>query len=165
MWDLWLQHVRSSTLTRDWTQAPCIWECRVVATGPPRKSLSLVLMAFSKGFHFHSNKTHSEWWGETYVQIHSNWVISHGPAVEVSKRAKLLSCVQLFVTPWTIAHQAPLSMEFSRPEYWSGLPFPSPGDPADPEIEPGSPVLQADSLLSEKTDFDIKTLSMQYVLL
>ena len=49
--------------------------------------------------------------------------------------------------------------------YWSGLPFPSPGDPPDPAIEPGSPVLQADSLLSEKTDFDIKTLSMQYVLL
>ena len=38
-----------------------------------------------------------------------------------------LSCVQLFATPWTVAHQAPLSMEFSRQEYWSGLPFPSPG--------------------------------------
>ena len=69
------------------------------------------------------------------------------------------------MTPWTVTSKTPLSMEFSRPEYWSGLPFPSPGDPADPEIEPGSPVLQADSLLSEKTDFDIKTLSMQYVLL
>ena len=44
---------------------------------------------------------------------------------------------------------APPSMEFSRPEYWSGLPFPSPGDPPDPGIEPGSPALQADSLLSE----------------
>jgi len=40
------------------------------------------------------------------------------------------------VTPWTVAHQAPLSMEFSRQEYWSGLPFPSPGDLTDPEIEP-----------------------------
>ena len=56
-------------------------------------------------------------------------------------------------------------MEFSRPEYWSGLPFLSPGDLPDPAIEPGSPVLQADSLLSEKTDFGIKILSMQYVLL
>ena len=48
--------------------------------------------------------------------------------------------------PWTIAHQVPLSMGFSRQESWSGLPFPSPGDCSDPEIEPGSPVLQADSL-------------------
>ena len=51
------------------------------------------------------------------------------------------------VTPWTIVHQAPLSMEFSRQEYWSGLPFPSPGDLPDPGIEPRSSVLQADSLL------------------
>ena len=49
-------------------------------------------------------------------------------------------------TLWTVAHQAPLSMEFSRQEYWSGLPFPSPGDLPDPGIEPGSPALQADSL-------------------
>ena len=48
-----------------------------------------------------------------------------------------------------VAHQAPLSMEFSRQEYWSGLPFPTPGDLPDPGIEPGSPALQADSLLSE----------------
>ena len=48
-----------------------------------------------------------------------------------------------------VAHQAPLSMEFSRQEYWSGLPFPSPGDLPDPGIEPGSLALQADSLLSE----------------
>ena len=50
---------------------------------------------------------------------------------------------------WTIAHQAPLSMEFSRQEFWSELSFPPPGDLPDPGIEPGSPVLQADSLLSE----------------
>ena len=52
-------------------------------------------------------------------------------------------------TPWTAAHQAPLSMEFSRQEYWSGLPFPSPGDFPNTGIKPGSPALQADSLLSE----------------
>ena len=62
---------------------------------------------------------------------------------------KSLSCVQLFSTPWTVAHQAPPSMEFSRQEYWSGLPFPSPGDLPDPGIEPGAPALQADALLSE----------------
>ena len=50
-----------------------------------------------------------------------------------------LSCIQLFETPWT--HQAPLSMGFSRQEYWSGLPFPPPGDFPDPGIEPVSPAL------------------------
>ena len=54
-----------------------------------------------------------------------------------------------FATPWTVAHQAPLSMEFSRQEYWNGLLFPTPGDLPDPGIEPASPALQADSLLSE----------------
>ena len=51
--------------------------------------------------------------------------------------------------PWTVAHQAPLSMEFSRQEYWSGLPFPSPGDLPEPGIEPESPALEADALPSE----------------
>ena len=50
----------------------------------------------------------------------------------------VLSCVQLFVTLWTVAHQPPLFMEFSRQEYWSGLPFPSPGDLPDPGIKPTS---------------------------
>ena len=54
---------------------------------------------------------------------------------------KSLSRVRLFATPWTVAHQAPLSMRFSRQEYWSGLPFPSPGDLPDPGTEPGSPAL------------------------
>ena len=53
------------------------------------------------------------------------------------------------VTPWTVACQAPLSMGFSRQEYWSGLPFPSPGDLPNPGIEPGSPALQADALTAE----------------
>ena len=60
-----------------------------------------------------------------------------------------VSRIQLFATPRTVARQAPLSMGFSREEYWSGLPFPSPGDLPDPGIKPRSPVLQADSLLSE----------------
>ena len=52
----------------------------------------------------------------------------------------MLSCARLFVIPWTVAHQALLSMEFPRQEYWRGLPFPSPQDLPDPEIEPESPV-------------------------
>ena len=50
----------------------------------------------------------------------------------------MLSCVQLFATPWTVAHQVPLSMEFSRQEYWNGLPIPSLGDLPNTEIEPAS---------------------------
>ena len=72
---------------------------------------------------------------------------------------KSLSRVRLFAIPWTVAHQAPLSMEFSRQEYWSELPFPSPRDLPDPGIEPRSPALQADALPSEppgKLEFFVK---------
>ena len=64
-------------------------------------------------------------------------------------KMKLLSRVRLFVTPWTVAYQASPSMEFSRQEDWSGLPFPSPADLPDPGIKPRSPALQADALPSE----------------
>ena len=64
-------------------------------------------------------------------------------------KVKSLSRIQLFAIPWTVAYQAPSPMEFSRQEYWSGLPFPSPGHLPDPGIEPGSPALQTDSLPSE----------------
>ena len=72
----------------------------------------------------------------------------------------MVSCfshVQFFGTAWTVALQAPLLMEFSRQEYWSGLPFP-PGDLPDPGIEHVSPALKADSLLSEppgKPKYDV----------
>ena len=62
---------------------------------------------------------------------------------------KPLSHVWLFETSWAVAHQAPLSMEFSRQEHWTALPFPSPEDLPDPGIKPGSPALQADFLPSE----------------
>ena len=62
--------------------------------------------------------------------------------------AKSLSCVQL-CNPWTVARQAPLSMAFSRQEYWSGFPCPPPGDLPSPRIEPRGPTLQVDSLPSE----------------
>ena len=61
-------------------------------------------------------------------------------------KVKSLSRVQLFATPWTIAYQAPQFKEFSRQEYWSGMPFLSPGDLPNPGIEPGSPVLWGDAL-------------------
>ena len=68
--------------------------------------------------------------------VHIQWNICGGLVAK--------SCPTL-ATPWTVACQAPLSMRFSRQEYWTGLPFPSPGDLPDPGIEPRSPALQADS--------------------
>ena len=63
------------------------------------------------------------------------------------REVKSLSCVQLFATPWAVAYQATPFTGFSRQEYWSGLPFPSPGDLLNPGIEHRSPALQAGSLL------------------
>ena len=68
---------------------------------------------------------------------------------ESESEVKLLSCVQLFAIPRIVAYQAPLFMGLSRQEYWSELPFPSPGDLPDPGIKPRSPALQADSLPTE----------------
>ena len=68
------------------------------------------------------------------------------------REVRLLSRVLLFPIPWTAAYQAPPAMEFSRQEYWNGLLFPSPGDLPDPGIEPRSPTLQADALISQPPD-------------
>ena len=78
--------------------------------------------------HFDYNRIgHLNFWTETVTHLKCDCVC-----------VCMLSHVWLFTTPWTVACQAPLSMEFSRQEYWSGLPFPSPGDLPDPEIEPAS---------------------------
>ena len=74
----------------------------------------------------------------TLIQLDNTW-----------ETVKSLSRVRLFVTPRTVAYHAPPSMGYSRQEYWSGLPFPSPGDLPDPGIEPRSPAFQADTLPSE----------------
>ena len=91
-------------------------------------------------------------------------------AVSVSQRelcssiltVKLLSHVQLFATPWTVACQVPPAMGLSRQECWSGLPFPSPGDLPGPGIEPGSPALQTDALPSEPPGKPILTVGPQF---
>ena len=78
------------------------------------------------------------------------WVaISFSNAWKWKVKVKSLSHVWLFTTPWTAAFQAPLSMGFSRQQYWSGLPLPAPGDLPNPGIEPRSPALQTDALPSE----------------
>ena len=76
------------------------------------------------------------------LKVHSTWCTGESES-EVAK-----SCPTV-VTPWTVAHQAPLSMGFPRQEYWSGLPFLPPQDLPDPRIKPGFSALQADSLLTE----------------
>ena len=77
---------------------------------------------------------------------------------------KSLSRVQLFATPWDVTCQAPLSMGFSRQEYWSGLPFPSPGDLPDPGMEPGFPELQADSLPTEPKGTHLQAWHHEFIL-
>ena len=71
-------------------------------------------------------------WVLIATRIHADWSLG---------KVKSLSRVRLFATPLTVTYQASPSMGFSRQEYWSGLPFPSPGDLPDPGIEPGSPAL------------------------
>ena len=89
------------------------------------------------------------------TELDSYSVISHEKRLlllnnKVRKvKVESLSRVRLFATPWTVAYQAPPSVGFSRQEYWSGMPFPSPGDLPDPGIEPWSPKFQADTLTSE----------------
>ena len=79
-----------------------------------------------------------------------NWLMPGLKQRQVKVKVKSLSRVQLFVTPWTVAYQASPSMGFSRQEYWSGLPFPSPVDLPDPGIKPGSPALETDALTLSK---------------
>ena len=100
----------------------------------------------------HALKVDCETWHmlSTVPFLHKRGVEVSCPLLATMKvKVKLLSRVRLFVTPWTVAYQAPLSIGFSRQECWRGLPFPSPGDLPDPGIEPGSPTLQADALPSE----------------
>ena len=78
---------------------------------------------------------------------HYVWFFSQKTNRKVNWLSSSVSCLVVsdpLRPPWTVAHQAPLSMGFSRQEYWSGVPFPSPEDLPDPGIEPKSPVLQAD---------------------
>ena len=84
--------------------------------------------------------------GNCYVASHTKYIL---PLGLYKVKVNSFSRVRLFATPWTVAHQTPPSMEFSRQEYWSGLPFPSPGDLPNPGIEPRCPALQVDALLSE----------------
>ena len=81
-------------------------------------------------------------------RVYSRWVSSLPLSQPICTWCWSISHIWLAVIPWTVSRQIPLSLEFFRQEYWSGLPFPSPGN-LDPGIETRSPTLQADSLPSE----------------
>ena len=81
--------------------------------------------------------------------LHLLYYFAPGYIVKLKVNQWSCSVMSNSAIPWTVAYQAPSSMEFSRQEYWSGLPFPSPGDLPDPGIEPRSPALQTDALPSE----------------
>ena len=102
------------------------------------KEISFIILQMLKHYKMWTQKFNTKWEKCLILTPNSVW-----------KWVKLLSRVRLFATPWTVGYQAPSSMEFSRQEYWSGLPFPSPGDLPNPGIEFGSPELQADTLPSE----------------
>ena len=89
-----------------------------------------------------------KWGGGIYIYM-CIYIHTHICTCVCMCARQLLSCVQLFATSWTVAHQAPLSLGFPRQEYQSGLPCPPPGDLPNPGIEPGSLTLQADSLSSD----------------
>ena len=82
----------------------------------------------------------------TFFKVLYGWYYKVCRGYEVSE---VVQSVRLFATLWTVAHKDPPSMGFSKQEYWSGLPFPSPGDLPNPGIEPRSPALQAEALTSE----------------
>ena len=90
--------------------------------------------------------------GDIYIYKQLVYLVVQQKSIQHCKatvKVKSLSRVQFFGTRWTVAYQAPLTMGFSRQEYWSGLPFPSLGDLPNPGIKPRSPTLQADALTSE----------------
>ena len=146
--------VVGSSPPRDWTRVSCI-AGRFFSTEPSGKPVALSYLGANNNV---LQYPWILWWSSGYDSVLSL------PRAQVRfqvrelrsrklwkkrKKVKLLSHIRLFVTPWTVADQAPPPMGFSRQEYWSRLPFPSPGDLPDPGIEPRSSALQADALTSE----------------
>ena len=117
-----------------------------VCLHPPTPSSSLLVLGY--GIHLRIQCEYIWWWYSHEVVVNSLRPHRLSP-----------SRIRLFETPWTVALQATPSMEFPRQKYWSGLPFPSPGDLPHPEIEPMSlvsPALQADSLPAEQLGKPLK---------
>ena len=119
-----------------------------------RRLLFKEISSFLAGFSLHvlSNVSLFMWYKTAVCQASAymtTWSLKKMPLVTFALcllTESFLLLFSFFVTPWTVAHQAPLFMEFTRQDYWIGLPFPSPGDLPNLGIKPGSPALQTDSL-------------------
>ena len=146
---------RGSSPLRDWTWVSCMtirfltnWATTGL-TQMPTKSPRTWVLTFPPWFSeksTHHHKSHAKSWGPS---SQAGWEVFRGSAFLILHEVKSLSHVRHFVSPGIVAYQVPMSMGFSRHEYWNRLPFPSGGDLSHPGIEPGSPTLQADSLMSE----------------
>ena len=112
----------------------------------------------TSSFHVHELKWATYKFIELLDSLLIDWQMCHNV-----NNSNYIVCASSMETPWTVAHQAPLSMEFSRQEYWSGQSFPFPGDLPDPGFEPRSPALQADSLPSEPPGKPWLTLAMENI--
>ena len=122
-----------------------VWFCDPVDCSPPGSSVHGILQAaMLEWVAMPSSRGCSQPRDQTHVSCTAGRFFTTEPLKR--KKVKSLSCVWLFATPWTVAYQVPPSMGFYRQEYWSGLPFPSPGNLPHSGIEPTSPALQADSL-------------------
>ena len=126
------------------TEASCCFLLQGIFQNPVIKSTSPAWQTHSIPLSYQGSPKQVV--GNLQIILISLWTMLLGTE---RKKVKLLSRVQLFETPWTVACQTALSMEFFRQGYWSGLPFPSPGDLPYPGFESGFPALQADSLPSE----------------
>ena len=149
---------RTKYILISWLQSPSavIWEGKKIKSltvstvspsichevmGPDAMILAFCMLSFKPTFFTPLFDLHQE-----ALQL---FIFCHKGGVICVSEVQSLSCIQLFVTPSTVAYHGPPSMGFSRQEYWSGLPLPSPEDLSNPGLEPGSPTLQADTLPSE----------------
>ena len=147
-------HILCFSTSLRWCQNK--WKVLECSSGPPFSSLSLSLAVlcsisfFTQSFYLFHHMSLDMWYPVSQIGV---LILYIGSSVFTSsqrfiKRMCVFGCsvVSLSVTPWTVAHQAPLSMEFSRQEHWSRLPFPSPGSLPYPGIKPKSAALQVDTL-------------------
>ena len=132
---IWYQQYQHFSFNHRWQQVPL--KLHPLLHEP-------LIMKFMRAVLLTSRK--DELWNQYFCEV---CIGGTNSILYMKVKVKLLSRVRLFATPKTVAYQAPMSMGFSRQEYWSGLPLPSPGDLPNPGIESGSPALQADTLTSE----------------
>ena len=135
----------------------CPTLCNPMDCSPPGSSVHWILQArileWVPIYNFRGSSWPRDQTHVSCVSCTGRWILHcftwEAPEELLKVKVKSLSRVRLFATPWTVAYQAPPSMGFFRQEYWSGFPFPSPGDLPNPGVEPRFPALEANALTSE----------------